>query len=75
MWIKGTKSDTVINLDRCGYIDFSEVGHSRHILARFHMGGEEVKVIGVPENMTREDFIRTIMKAESHCSYYEVEEG
>ena len=74
MWIKGSKSDTVINLDKCSYIDFVEARNKR-ILARFHTLDNNYNVIGVPNGMSRQDFISSIMSKISNTLYYEVEEG
>ena len=73
MWIKGTLSDTLINLDKCSHIDFIKT--RKNTLARFYVNGEKIGVIGLPSGMTEENFIQSIMKAAPVCQYYEVEEG
>ena len=73
MWIKGTLSDTLINIDKCSHIDFVET--ARNVLARFYVNGEKIGVIGLPSGTTEEEFIQSIMKAAPVCQYYEVEEG
>lgn len=73
MWIKGTLSDTLINLDKCSHIDFIKT--TRGILVRFYVNKEKIGVIGLPRGTTEEDFIQSIMKAAPVCQYYEVEEG
>lgn len=73
MWIKGTLSDTLINLDKCSHVDF--ITTRKNTLARFYVNGEKIGVIGLPSGTTEEDFIQSIMKAAPVCQYYEVEEG
>ena len=73
MWIKGTLSDTLINLDKCSHIDFIKT--TRGIRVRFYANEEKVGVISLPRGTTEEDFIQSIMKASPVCQYYEVEEG
>lgn len=74
MWIKGTLSDTLINLDKCSHMDFIKLTNKK-VVVRFYANGEKVGVIGLPSGTTEEDFIQSIMKAAPACQYYEVEEG